>query len=286
MSIATSASPIFAGDANSTSVIYAANFRSGKIEVYDSAFKAVHLTAGAFADSKVPDGFAPFDVQVLNGQVYVSYAKQDAAKHDDVAGQGNGFVDVFNLNGTPGLAGGKVRLVTRGQLDSPWGLAIAPAGFAAIGAPHNDPVLLVGNFGDGSINAFDATTGSFLTQLKDANGKPIQIDGLWALKVGNGGAGGNANTVYFTAGPMDETHGLFGSLSTAAPHPAPVGGTSPGLGGSSSAEGSIAAQPGAAAITRGSVPTGVDGALTNLDLTTVAAALSKGKHVNIAEGHE
>jgi uncharacterized protein (TIGR03118 family) len=217
MSIATSASPIFAGDPNSTSVIYAANFRSGKIEVYDSSFKAVTLPAGAFTDSKLPDGFAPFDVQVLNGKVYVTYAKQDAARHDDVAGQGNGFVDVFNLDGTSGLADGQVRLITRGRLDSPWGLAVAPAGFAAISAPHNDPVLLVGNFGDGRINAYDASTGQFLTELKGPGGKPVQIDGLWALKVGNGGAGGDANTVYFTAGPSGETHGLFGSLSTAAP---------------------------------------------------------------------
>ncbi len=110
-----------------------------------------------------------------------------------------------------------MRLITRGQLDSPWGLTLAPAGFAGISAPHNDPVLLVGNFGDGSINAFDAATGQFLTPLKDAAGKPIQIDGLWALQVGNGGAGGAANTVYFTAGPDGEKHGLFGSLATAAP---------------------------------------------------------------------
>ncbi|HEV3084358.1 MAG TPA: TIGR03118 family protein, partial [Gemmataceae bacterium] len=217
MSIATSASPIFAGDANSTSVIYAANFRSGKIQVYDANFKAVTLPAGAFTDAMLPDGFAPFDVQLLNGKVYVTYAKQNAAKHDDVAGQGNGFVDVFNLDGTLGLAGGKVRLITRGQLNSPWGLAIAPVGFAAIRAPHNDPVLLVGNFGDGLIHAYDAFTGQFLTQLKDPDGEPIQINKLWTLKVGNGGAGGDANTVYFTAGIFNETHGLFGSLTTAAP---------------------------------------------------------------------
>jgi hypothetical protein len=134
-----------------------------------------------------------------------------------VAGEGHGFVDVFNIDGTPGLAGGKVRLISRGRLDSPWGLAIAPTGFAGISGPHNDPVLLVGNFGNGFINAYDASTGRFLTQLKDPDGEPIQIDHLWALKVGNGGAGGDANTVYFTAGIFDEQHGLFGSLSTAAP---------------------------------------------------------------------
>ena len=216
MTIATSASPIFAGDANSTGVIYAANFRSGKVQVYDSSFKAVTLPAGTFSDSKLPDDFAPFDVQILNGKVYVSYAEQDAAKHDDVAGQGHGFVDVFNLDGTPGLADGKVRLITRGRLNSPWGMTLAPTGFAGLSAPNNDSVLLVGNFGDGGINAFDASTGRFLNQLKDPQGKPIQIDKLWALKVGNGGAGGDANTVYFTAGIDNEMHGLFGSLTTAA----------------------------------------------------------------------
>ena len=102
-----------------------------------------------------------------------------------------------------------------GTLDSPWGLAIAPSGFGS-SAPGNDPVLLVGNFGDGFINAFDATTGTPLGQLKDPDGEPIQIDGLWALKVGNGGAGGATDTVYFTAGPFGESHGLFGSLTTAA----------------------------------------------------------------------
>src|SRR5207302_7017522 len=111
---------------------------------------------------------------------------------------------------------GTARLVSRGPLDSPWGLAIAPARFAGLSAPNGDPVLLVGNFGNGRINAFDAATGAFLGGLKDPDGEPIQIDGLWALKVGNGGAGGAANTVYFTAGPFGETHGLFGALTTAA----------------------------------------------------------------------
>jgi uncharacterized protein (TIGR03118 family) len=209
--------PIFQGDAASTSVIYAANFRSGKIEVYDSANNPVTLTGGAFTDPNLPKGYAPFNVQVLNNKLYVTYAKQDAAKHDDVGGEGHGFVDVFNLDGTPGLANGKVRLISRGVLDSPWGLAIAPKGFAGLSASNGDPVLLVGNFKDGHINAFDATTGRFLSRLKDPDGEPIQIDGLWALKVGNGGPGGAMDTVYFTAGIFDETHGLFGSLSTAAP---------------------------------------------------------------------
>jgi uncharacterized protein (TIGR03118 family) len=218
LAIATSKTPIIAGDPNSTALLYASNFRAGTIDVYDAAFKKVmSLPAGAFTDPKLPKGYAPFNVQVLNGKLYVTYAKQNAAKHDDVGGEGHGFVDVFNLDGTPGLAHGKVRLISRGALDSPWGLAIAPKGFAGLSASNNDPVLLVGNFKDGHINAFDASTGRFLSRLKDADGEPIQIDGLWALKVGNGGAGGAANTVYFTAGLFHETHGLFGSLTTAAP---------------------------------------------------------------------
>ena len=107
--------PIFASDPNTTTVLYAANFRSGKVEVYDTNFKPVTLPAGAFADPKLPTGFAPFNVQVLGDKVYVTYAKQDANKHDDVGGQGNGFVDVFNLDGTPGLPGGQERLVSRGR---------------------------------------------------------------------------------------------------------------------------------------------------------------------------
>jgi uncharacterized protein (TIGR03118 family) len=218
LAIATSSTPIVSGDPNSTALLYASNFRAGTIDVYDAAFtKVTGLSTGAFTDRALPHGYAPFNVQVLDGKVYVTYARQDASKHDDVAGPHRGFVDVFNLNGSPALPRGAVRLVSRGPLDSPWGLAIAPQGFAGLSAPHNDPVLLVGNFGDGLINAFDATNGSPLGQLKDPDGEPIQIDGLWALQVGNGGAGGNSNTVYFTAGPFGESHGLFGSLTTAAP---------------------------------------------------------------------
>ncbi len=124
---------------------------------------------------------------------------------------------MFNPDGSPGLPNDTMRLISRGPLDSPWGLAIAPQGFADLSAPSNDPVLLVGNFGNGLIHAFDATNGHPLGQLNDPDGEPIQIDGLWALKVGNGGAGGAANTVYFTAGLFDETHGLFGSLTTVPP---------------------------------------------------------------------
>jgi uncharacterized protein (TIGR03118 family) len=217
LAIATNSTPIFAADPASTAVIYATNFRAGAIEVYDANFGKVALPAGAFADRRLPHGYSPYNVQVLNGQLYVTYAKQDPSKHDDAPGPHRGFVDVFNLNGTPGLPGGQVRLVTRGALDSPWGLAIAPTGFAGLTAPGGDPVLLVGNFGDGFIHAYDATNGAWLGSLKGPDGAPIDISGLWALRVGNGGSGGLANTVYFTSGPFNQTHGIFGALTTAAP---------------------------------------------------------------------
>jgi uncharacterized protein (TIGR03118 family) len=218
LAIATSSTPIVSGDANSTALLYATNFRAGTVEVYDTTFHPpTTLPAGAFTDPDVPADYAPFNVQVLNGKVYVTYARQDATKHDDLAGPHRGFVDVFNLDGTPGLPGDAMRLISRGPLDSPWGLAIAPQDFAGLSAPSRAPVLLVSNFGDGLINAFDATTGSQLGQLQDPDGEPIQIDGLWALKVGNDGNGGNSHTVYFTAGPFDESHGLFGSLATVTP---------------------------------------------------------------------
>jgi uncharacterized protein (TIGR03118 family) len=202
-----------ATDANGRTLLYASNFRSGKVDVFDTSFHpATGLAANAFTDSHLPDGYAPFDVQVLNGKVYVTYALQNSEKHDDVAGPGHGFVDVYNLDGSPGLAGGKVRLISRGVLNSPWGLAIAPSSFGDLAGS-----LLVGNFGNGRIHAFDPTTGRFMKTLLDPDGEPIQISGLWALKVGNGHAGGDADKVYFTAGIADESHGLFGSLTPVAP---------------------------------------------------------------------
>lgn len=212
LTMAQSSTPIFSTDSASTSVLYATNFRAGKIEAYDPNFTAINLPTTAFNDPNLPNGYAPFDIQLLNGKLYVTYAKQNAAKHDDVAGPGNGFEDVFNPDGTPGLANGVMRLASRGQLNSPWGLAIAPASFGSIAGD-----LLVGNFGDGFINIYNPTTpGASLGQLTDPDGEAIQIDGLWALKVGNGVAGGSASNVYFTAGLFGETHGLFGSLSPAA----------------------------------------------------------------------
>ena len=181
--------------------LYAANFRSGRVEAYNDSFTPVELPGGLFVDPRIPAGFAPFNVQELAGQLYVSYAKQDSRLKDDVAGQGNGFVDVFTNDGAL-----VKRLVTRGQLNSPWGLALAPASFGRFGG-----ALLVGNFGDGRINAYNPKTGTHLGQLRGTDGKPIDIDGLWALMFGNGNAAKTGELV-FSAGPDEESHGLLGKI--------------------------------------------------------------------------
>jgi len=181
--------------------LYATNFRSGRVEVYNSKFVPVDLPGGLFIDPKIPAGYAPFNIQELAGQLYVTYAKQDATLHDDVAGQGNGFVDVFTNDGALVR-----RLVSRGQLNSPWGLALAPADFGQFSGD-----LLVGNFGDGHINVYDPTTGARRGQLRQANGQPIVIDGLWALRFGNGNAA-KTNELLFSAGPDGESNGLLGKI--------------------------------------------------------------------------
>jgi uncharacterized protein (TIGR03437 family) len=182
--------------------LYAANFRTGKIDVFDGQFLPVTLAANAFVDPAVPAGFAPFNIWNLGGKLYVAYAKQDGNKKFDVPGAGNGYVSVFDSTGKllQSLAAG-------GLLNSPWGLAIAPATFGQFAGN-----LLVGNFGDGAINAYDIDTGAYKGTLTDPAGKNIAIPGLWSLYVGNGGNGGDNNTVYFTAGPGGQKHGILGSI--------------------------------------------------------------------------
>ena len=185
--------------------IYATDFRNGLVEQFDSSFNLVR----SFTDAGVAPGFAPFGAQVLDGHLFVTYALQDAAKHDDVAGAGNGYVDIFNFDGTLFQ-----RLVSQGgAVNSPWGLDIAPAGFGDAAGK-----LLVGNFGDGTISIFDLLTGNFMGKLLGQDGNPVDIDGLWALMNGNGGNAGDPSKVYFTAGLNGEQDGLFGSLS-AVPEP-------------------------------------------------------------------
>jgi uncharacterized protein (TIGR03118 family) len=189
------------GSNGSGDFLFATNFHNGTVDVFDTHFAPVSL-AGSFADPGIPAGFAPFGIANLGGRLYVTYAKQNAEKHDDVAGPANGFVDIFDTNGNL-----IQRLVTRGRLNSPWGVTFAPADF---GQFSND--LLVGNFGDGRINVVDPHTGEFLGQLRDRNNTAITIDGLWGLAFGNGVNAGPTNTLFFTAGIDDEAHGLFGSL--------------------------------------------------------------------------
>src|SRR5437667_1627187 len=178
---------------------YLANFNQGSIDVLKGDALAPNL-AGSFTDPNLPSGYAPFNIQNIGGTLYVAYAVKNGS--DELPGAGLGIVDRFDLNGN--LLG---RLVNNGgELDAPWGLAIAPTGFGFDGA------LLVGNFGDGTIHAYNSITGSPLGALTDSLGQPLVIDGLWALRPGNGGTGGFADQVYFTAGPDGEANGLFGTL--------------------------------------------------------------------------
>jgi uncharacterized protein (TIGR03118 family) len=188
------------------SLLYAADFHNNRIDVFDSAFKPVTLPAGAFSDPALPAGFAPFGLQEINGDLYVAYAKQDPEKTDDVAGRGLGYVDVFDPNGRLIR-----RVASQGELNAPWGLALAPAGFGKLSNR-----LLVGNFGDGTINAYDLASGEFAGKLTGQDQKPIQIDGLWGIRFGNGFANQPVNTLFFAAGPADEQHGLYGRIDVAS----------------------------------------------------------------------
>jgi uncharacterized protein (TIGR03118 family) len=195
------------GTVNSNSYLYAANFHAATIEVYSSTFEQMIITNG-FKDPLIPAGYAPFNIQNLGGKLYVAYAQQNAGRNFANSGPGLGYVDVFDTGGTL-----LHHLVAGGQLNAPWGLAIAPAGFGDFAGD-----VLVGNFGDGTINVFNPSSGAYIATLMDSIGAPIVVPGLWALQPGNGGSGGDANAVYFTAGipgPDNGSHGLFGRLQAA-----------------------------------------------------------------------
>jgi uncharacterized protein (TIGR03118 family) len=194
------------GSNASGTFIYATNFRFGTVEMFDSSF---HLV-GSFTDPKLANTcplpnqcYAPFGIQNIGGKLFVTFALQNAEKHDDVSGPAHGFVDVFDTSGNL-----IQRLILHGRLNSPWGLALAPADFGRFGN-----ALLVGNFGDGRINAYDLNTGEFLGQLRDQANTPITIDDLWALGFGNDANAGLHNELFFTAGINDEADGLFGKIT-------------------------------------------------------------------------
>jgi uncharacterized protein (TIGR03118 family) len=193
------------GGNRSGTFLYATNFNAGTVDVFDSNFKpALH---GSFQDPLIPAGFAPFGIQNIEGKLFVTYAKQDEVKHDDVAGPGNGFVNVFDLSGNF-----IARLISGGALNSPWGMALAPGDFGDLSS-----TLLIGNFGDGSINAFDQSSGKPKGQMLMPSGSPLSIQGLWGLIFGNGAQGGDPSILYFTAGIPGpgavEDHGLFGEIT-------------------------------------------------------------------------
>jgi uncharacterized protein (TIGR03118 family) len=186
--------------------ILAANFRSGRVDVFDSTFKQVRLSEDAFRSESIPDGFAPFNIQGIGPNIYITYAQQDAPKHDPVGGEGLGFVDVYSSSG---------RLLQRLQhgswFNAPWGIALTPAHFGEF-----SHTILVGNFRGGTIAAFNPVTGRFIGNVLNPDGSIVNIDGLWALEFGNGGSAGPAQTLFFTAGPNNEKDGLFGTLTPMA----------------------------------------------------------------------
>jgi uncharacterized protein (TIGR03118 family) len=200
----TTSGPVFKGLVFGTNVngvfLFATNFRGGTVDVFDHTYTKVK----SFTDPDLPPGFAPFGIQNINGNLFVTYALQNQQKHDDVAGPGNGFVDIYDTDGNL-----LRRFASRRPLNSPWGVTRASFAFGRFSGD-----ILVGNFGDGRIHAFDSN-GNFRGTLRDNNGKPIVIEGLWTLTLG-GGRTSNSDTLYFTAGPNDETDGLFGTITPVA----------------------------------------------------------------------
>lgn len=185
------------GSLNGQNLLFATNFKGNNIDVFDTNFQYVV----SFNDATLPAGYAPFGIQNIGGLIYVTFAKQLAPENeDDEPGPGNGYVDVFNPDGT--LAR---RFASGGALNAPWAIALAPPGFGTFGGR-----ILIGNFGNGQIGAYDATTGAFVDFLRDANGVAIAINGLWGLTFGPQTA---VPTMYFAAGPNNETHGLVGTLN-------------------------------------------------------------------------
>jgi len=189
--------------------LYAADFVNKKIDVLDRTFQKVGLSGG-FVDPRLPSNYAPFGIQNIHGNLYVMYAKQEAPGSDEEAtGPGLGFVSVFDTNGNFIR-----RVASRGRLNAPWGIALAPADFGRFSNR-----LLIGNLGDGHINAYDAASGDYLGRLRSADGRSLKIDGLWGLSFGNGVSLQNTNALFFTAGPNDETNGQYGRIDVSPGKP-------------------------------------------------------------------
>jgi uncharacterized protein (TIGR03118 family) len=194
------------GEINGKKFLYVTNFRSGRVEVYDTTFKRVHLGEDAFQpgdDDEIPAGFAPFNVQNIGGELFVTYAKQDSFRHDPVGGDGLGYVEIFAPSGK------HIGHLQHGsQMNAPWGVVWTTRDFGE----YSDAILL-GNFRSGWIGAYDGFTHQFIDWVRNPDNSLMTIDGLWSLTFGNDGSAGLANTLYFSAGINNELDGLFGTIT-------------------------------------------------------------------------
>jgi uncharacterized protein (TIGR03118 family) len=196
------------GTVNGATYLYATDFFNNKVDVFDTTFSKPAAMQGKFIDPTIPSGFVPFNIAPVDGQLYVTYAMQNANKIGEVTGAGSGYVDVFDLSGNF-----VSRFASAGALNAPWGIAVAPSGFGSIAGD-----VLIGNFGDGTINIF-MPNGSLATdmgQLAVENGGTFTIPGLWALEFGNGDPDKPLTTLFYTAGFADQTDGVFGSIALSA----------------------------------------------------------------------
>jgi uncharacterized protein (TIGR03118 family) len=203
------------GTVGGATFLYATDLHNNKVDVFDTNFSKPAAMQGKFVDPNMPAGFVLFGIQALNGNLYVTFAKQDSAKHDETAGAGLGYVDVFDFSGN--LVS---QFASAGALNAPWGIAIAPAGFGSL---QGD--VLIGNFGDGTISIFSpngTALANFEGPLMSTAGQPITFQGLWSLVFGNGDADKPTTTLFYTAGFADQTDGVFGGI-TLTSSPTPVG---------------------------------------------------------------